>query len=538
MLLLAIEHIGEAKAFIDYFHAKKVGDIYTSDGIVIYVNHGKGGLSLALNLARLYERFLPSLTILFGTAGNLADLKIGEVVIIEKVKLLDSSLNPVFNPIELNNANGFKNIDCVTIFGNYAFNRDLSCFAQCIDMEAYFFAKALKELHIKGLIIKLISDNNDGKFTQQTILNYAQAIESVELFKKIANNDLSEIFIHTHITDLKVLFGLKRLFDQKRYTFTMRQNIYKKILINTAKIVKKPFKLKKIFCEQSIQNTCGIKINDYVSYFHNLKDKCALILANKKGELLRKTPNYYTPTSTYGYSILLSYNCIYDCSYCFLKGYFKTFNPVIFKNTEDFFKAIERTVSSDKLRPLYFYLGTFSDPIALSVFDNSYIEFAKFFENIDAILEIRTKSAKVEKLLLEGPLKNTIIAFSLSPQSVIDKFEPYTPSLKRRLKAIKLLDEAGFNIGIRFDPFFIGLDSEYRDLVEFLNQIDHLHSIEIGVLRFSKNEYKIFLRKNPAVLKDLILDKDIYMHNVSRLKQTVEMLFSNFKDKIYYNMLF
>ncbi len=540
MLLLAIEHIGEAQAFIDHFQAKKDSGVFVSDGIVIYVNFGKGGLSLALSLARLYERFLPSLTILFGTAGNLSNLKIGEVVIIEKTKLLDSSLNPVFNPIELNKASGFKNVDCVTVLGNYALNKDLSYFADCIDMEAYFFAKALKELQIKGLIIKLISDNNDKKITKQTKIDYTQAIESIELFKTIANNGLSEIFIHTHFTDLKVLFGLAKLFSQKHYTFTMRQNMYKKIVINTAKIVKKPFKLKYVFCENSIQEigTCGIKINDYVSFFHNLKDKCALIFASKKGELLRKTPNHYTPSSTYGYSILYSYNCIYDCSYCFLKGYFKTFNPVIFKNIHDFFKAIEKTVDEDRLRPLYFYLSTFSDPIALSVFDDSYIKFAKFFENIDAILEIRTKSAKVEKLLAQKPFKNTIIAFSLSPQSIIDKYEPYAPSLKRRIKAIKLLDEAGFNIGIRFDPFFLSYANEYLEWEIFLHQIKHLHSIEIGVLRFSKNEYKTFLRKNPVLLSNVILDKDTYRYNISNLKQTVETLFFNFKDKIYYNMLF
>lgn len=537
MLLLACEHLGEANAFIEYYKAKKKHDVFIADGIVIYVNYGKGGISLSLNIAKLNQQFKPQLCVLFGTAGNLSNLKIGDIVIVHKVKLLDASLNPILNPISLNYAREFKSVDCISVFGNYALNKKLNHFADCIDKESYLFAKATNELDTNGLIIRLISDNNE-EFSKKVQIDYSKAVAAVNIFKQIANDQLTEIFLKTHISDLKILFGLKKLFDKKHLTFTMRQNVYKKIIINTSKITKAPFKLKYILCEQYIKRNCFAKIDDYTSYFHNLKDKCAIIFANKKGEFLRKTPDHYTPINTYGYSILQSYNCIYDCSYCFLKGYFKTFNPVIFKNTKDFFNAILQTINKETIRPLYFYLGTFSDPIALSVFDNSYIEFAKLFENLDAILEIRTKSAMIGDLLKEKPFKNTIIAYSLSPQVAIDKFEHFTPSLKRRLDAIKLLDEAGFNIGIRFDPFFINYSSEYKDLVPFLNEIEHLHSIEIGVLRFSKKEYKAFLHNNPAILSGLTLRGSIHLQgSIESITQTVETLFYDFKDKIYYNML-
>jgi len=536
MLLLAFEHLGEAKPFLEHFNTQKAHDIFYSDGIVIYVNYGKGGLSLAVNIARLNEQVKPELCVLFGLAGNLSNLNIGEVVVVNKIKLLDTSLNPIFNPIEINSINGFKNVDCLSILGNYALGKDLSLFADCIDMEAYFFAKALNTLNIKGFIIKLISDNN-RQFSKETEFDYSKAIKVIDLLKQIANNNLTEIFVNTSIADLNILFGLKKLFEQKHYTFTMRQNVYKKIKINTAQNSKKPFKLKYVLCEKSLNLKCGKKINDYVSYFHNLKDKCALIYATKKGEFLRKTPKSYTPTNTYGYSIIQSYNCIYDCSYCFLKGYFKTFNPVIFKNIDGYFEAIKKTIKKDKLRPLYFYLGTFSDPIALSVFDVSYIEFARFFEGLDAILEIRTKSVLIDKLLKEKPFKNTVIAYSLAPQSIIDKFEHYTPSLTRRINAIKLLDQAGFNIGIRFDPFFASHIADYKVFISTLSAIKHLHSIEIGMLRFSKNEYKAFLAKNPCILSNLVLKDSMYVQSSANVKTLINDLFYNFKDKIYYNMV-
>ncbi|OSS42751.1 hypothetical protein DESAMIL20_371 [Desulfurella amilsii] len=537
MLLLAFEHLGEAKLFIEHFDAQKRHSVFCADGIVIYVNYGKGGLSLALNIAKLNEQLKPQLCVLFGLAGNLASLKIGEVVVVNKVKLLDSSLDPILNPVEINSIDGFKNVDCLSVLGNYAFDKNLSYLADCIDMEAYFFAKALNELGINGFIIKLISDNNN-QFSKEFKFDYSKVVKILELLKQIANNNLTEIFLNTAIANVNVLFNLKKLFEKKRYTFTMRQNVYKKIKINTAKNIKKPFKLKYILCEKPLKGDCDKKINDYVSYFHNLKDKCALIYATKKGEFLRKTPDNYTPANTYGYSIIQSYNCMYDCSYCFLKGYFKTFNPVIFKNIKDYFCAIKKTLKNDKLRPLYFYLGTFSDPVALSIFDASYIKFARFFEELDAILEIRTKSVMIDKLLKEKPFKNTIIAFSLTPQNVIDKFEPYTPSLVRRLNAIKLLDQAGFNIGIRFDPFFVDNADDYKDFINALNEIKHLHSIEIGLLRFSKNEYKVFLTKNPGILSNLVLKDDMYIQSSQKnIKTLVNNLLCNFKDKIYYNMI-
>jgi spore photoproduct lyase len=537
MLLLAFEHLGEAKPFLEHFRAKKSYGIFFVKDIAIYVNYGKGGLSLALNLARLSEQLKPQLCVLFGLAGNLSNLNIGEIVVVNKVKLLDTSLNPVLNPIEINSINGFKNVDCLSVLGNYAFGKDLSLFADCIDMEAYFFAKALNELNLKGFIIKLISDNN-SPFLKETEFDYSKAIKVIDLLKQIANNNLTEIFVNTLISDLNILFGLKKLFEKKHYTFTMRQNVYKKIKINTSQNTKKPFKLRYILCEKSLNLKCDKKMDDYASYFHNLKDKCALIYARKKGEFLRRTPKSYTPTNTYGYSIIQSYNCIYDCSYCFLKGYFKTFNPVIFKNIEDYFEAIKKTIKDDKLRPLYFYLGTFSDPLALSVFDSSYIEFARFFEVLDAILEIRTKSVLVDKLLKEKSFKNTVIAYSLAPQSIIDKFEHYTPSLARRLNAIKLLDQAGFNIGIRFDPFFANHISDYKVFIGILSTIKHLHSIEIGLLRFSKNEYKAFLAKNPHILSNLTLKDSMYVQSsTNNIKTLINDLFYNFKDKIYYNMI-
>ncbi|HHS48469.1 MAG TPA: hypothetical protein ENM99_01195, partial [Desulfurella acetivorans] len=371
MLLLAFEHLGEAKPFLDHFNAQKAHGIYFSDGTAIYVNYGKGGLSLALNIARLSEQLKPELCVLFGLAGNLSNLNIGEVVVVNKVKLLDSSLNPILNPIEINSIKGFKNVDCLSVLGNYAFGKNLSLFADCIDMESYFFGKALNTLNIKGFIVKLISDNNKW-FSKETEFDYSNAIKVINLLKQIANNNLAEIFTSTSISDLNILISLKKLFEKKRYTFTMRQNVYKKIKINTAKNIKTPFKLKYVLCEKPLKIKCDKKIDDYISYFHNLKDKCALIYAKKKGEFLRKTPKSYTPNNTYGYSIIQSYNCVYDCSYCFLKGYFKTFNPVIFKNIKDYFDAIKKTIKDDKLRPLYFYLGTFSDPVALSIFDSSY----------------------------------------------------------------------------------------------------------------------------------------------------------------------
>ena len=538
MIFLASEHKGEIEPLFDYFTFRKQSDYYIYENLILYINHGKGGLQLAFKSVDISQRLDISIAMLFGYGGCVSGCNVGEVVSVSKVKLMDnSSLKPVFNPVKTRRVEGFRGVELITLLGGFNFDNEyLKLFGDLVDEEAYFFVKAFKTIDKPCFVFKLVSDVN----TRESVLSVSRkgfSIERFVEFLKVAlwlerDELIREVFINTGITDRVILEGLKKLIEKKHYTFTERQNLYKRLMINREKPSGKPFKLGAVFLEEGADRaflSLNLKkksylIGDYTPYFHNLKDRVAVILANKKGELLRKTPDGYTPAGTSGYSILASYNCIYDCSYCFLKGYFKSFNPVVFANIADYFRALEDIIKTDTKRPLYFYLSTFSDPVALSVYGNFVEQFIWFFENIDddeVILEIRTKSVRIEKLLELKPPKNVIFAFSLSPQSVIERYEFFTPSLASRIKAIKKLDSKGFKVGVRFDPVFIDKIEDYKPIIEFVNTIKNLHSVEVGFLRFDKNDYKNMLDKSPSVLRGLEFTRGMYRYPDSRIRDAV-----------------
>ncbi len=540
MIFLASEHRGEIEPLLKQFPFEKREDHYIYDNLILYINHGKGALQLAFKSVEISVRYGVDIALLFGLAGSVSDFSIGDLVSVSKVKLLDGSLNPVYNPIELSTVKDLKSAELVTLLAGFNFDNDyLELFGDAVDREAYFFARAFKGLDRPCFVFKAISDKND----RDSVFSFkgVDIGEFVELLKLIMWIDrdeiIREIFVSTGFVDEKLLNGLKRLIQKRKYTFTQRQFLYKRLKINGSKCEKKAFKAKAVFLEKGVK-TERVKfktnkiyeIRDYVPVFHNLKDRMAIVYSNKKGELLRKTPSNYTPNGGYGYSILANYNCIYDCAYCFLKGYFKSFNPVVFLNFEDYFKAIDEVIKKDKVRPLYFYAGTFSDPLALSFANDFLAGLIEYFSRLDddVFLEIRTKSDRVKEFLDLEPYKNVIFAFSLSPESVIKRYEYFTPSLERRKRAIKKLDEAGFNIGVRFDPIIVDYLDDYNVLLDFVKSIKHLHSVEVGFLRFDKNDYKNILNKVPCVLKGLEFDRGMYRYN----REKIDRALAFFKTKL------
>ncbi len=548
MLFLASEHLKEIKPLIELLSLKKEGELFVGDNIAVFVNYGKGGLRLGFKTAYYLSKGDFSFALLVGFSGSLDySLNKGDFVFLKSVKLLDKGLNPVYNPIDLVCPLEYLSRDGITVMDRLCFDRDLGVFGDLIDKESYFFAASSKSANIQPLVLRIVSDYNK-KDDIDDVYNFTYDVKGlIKIIDELKSTSKSaEVFLGINFLSSKAK-KIERLASKKRLTFTQRQNLYKRIRINSSKCQPKPFNLKVVFLEKGIKrerislrldNFKVKEIDDYVGYFHNAKDRSVVIFANKKGEFLRETPDNYTPDGSKGYSILSAYNCIYDCAYCFLKGYFRSFNPIVFLNFEDYFDAILNIAKKDKRRPLYFYLGTFFDPLALDFLSNQLDEFLKFFLNLEdgLILEVRTKSASVDRIVNNfKPSDNVIFAFSLSPNAVIKRYEFYTPSLKRRLKALKKLSENGFKVGVRFDPIIAEFFEDYIKIADEIKDLKNLHSVEIGFLRFDKEDFKRMLKKNPCVLKGLVLEKSMYRYPSDIRKRIVE----EFKKKgfdFYLNM--
>ncbi|MDD0852003.1 radical SAM protein [Halobacteriovorax sp. GB3] len=230
------------------------------------------------------------------------------------------------------------------------------------------------------------------------------------------------------------------------------------------------------------------------------RDNLNLFLGTKKGKLVKEAPDAYGLSGDPHYYFIHAYNCIYECNYCYLQGYFHSPDIVLFLNHEEIANEIEaiakEQIEKNPTTTPWFHAGEFSDSLALSHITGELPFYFEVFKNLpQGKLEFRTKSANVKNLLELSPLPNVITSFSLSPADKIKKNDLKTPSLKARLSAISKLAKHGHPIGIHFDPVIYDHDfkEKYTNLLKDLTQAISANEIEyisIGVVRFTKDVYQ------------------------------------------------
>lgn len=294
---------------------------------------------------------------------------------------------------------------------------------------------------------------------------------------------------------------------------------------------------------QKFKNYEIIYIKNYKNIFdkstpNNISLKPSFVVAKLNSSAITKAPDGYGHNNKQAYFLKTSLNCIFDCSYCFLKWAFKNDIPVYFVNYEEIKNSIKLKVKSIKLNKdstsiinndyelklkqdidykdkIWFYSSDYSDILwmdGISWFLENFVPFFEQFENV--MMEVRTKSANIKPILdLWFVPSNTEFAFSLNPQELIEKYEFWTSSLDDRIKAINILLEKGYKVGLRFLPLLPVKNYEkiYTDFVNYIkNQIDYkkISSTFVSGLLYTKQDYKNILKKYPNLDILYMLDED------------------------------
>lgn len=236
--------------------------------------------------------------------------------------------------------------------------------------------------------------------------------------------------------------------------------------------------------------------------FRDQKNNPALILANKVGKRVLPTPPDYHIGGRHNYYFSHMLNCVYDCRYCFLQGMYRSANYVVFVNFEDFFDDIAEVAESLNENS-WFFSGYDCDSLALEPMTQFVDYCLNFFEPLSqANLELRTKSTQIRKLLKRQPLENCVVAMSLSPEPIIAAEEHRTPSLEKRIAALKELQRAGWRIGLRFDPliYATNFNELYGSLLsKTFKELDvtKIHSVSLGPFRLPKPFFKRMVKIYP-----------------------------------------
>ena len=240
----------------------------------------------------------------------------------------------------------------------------------------------------------------------------------------------------------------------------------------------------------------GAIFNKRDQNFKLQKRNPALILARKYNGFVLPVPDGFGLSDHNNFYFSHMYNCIYDCRYCFLQGLYSSANYVLFVNYEDFSTQIEATIAAHKGKNVAFFSGYDCDSLALENITNftSFI-LPLFKKNPTALLELRTKSIQLKPMIISDVLKNCVIAYSLIPDAISKHLDIKTPSIDRRIHAMKKLAAKGWKLGLRFDPLIHGEDwrNLYKGLIDrIFSEIpeDSIHSISFGALRFPKAMFK------------------------------------------------
>lgn len=232
-----------------------------------------------------------------------------------------------------------------------------------------------------------------------------------------------------------------------------------------------------------------------------------LILAAKEGTLFYEgAPVCQDFGNENFYYCSTMMNCVFDCSYCYLKGMYPSGHLVVFVNLEDYFEALDDFLLE---KSMYLCVSYDADLLALESlcgYGRLWAEYASTRENLK--IEIRTKSANPR--MWEGIPRagNVIYAFTLAPQQMIDACEQGTPSAGARIACALEGLALGFPVRLCFDPMLY-LPTWRQDYEELLAELDAafsrkgmsmqaLSDVSVGTFRISQDYMKKIRRTLPG----------------------------------------
>ncbi|MCB1145960.1 MAG: hypothetical protein KDK38_04105 [Leptospiraceae bacterium] len=281
-------------------------------------------------------------------------------------------------------------------------------------------------------------------------------------------------------------------------------------------------RIKRIIVENQVKDSSYVKnildkmkhreivfIDNYTDWFGRYhkpyldkRNNLQLFLARKQGKTVKPAPEAYGVSGEPHYYFVHAYNCIYECEYCYLQGYFRSPDLVLFTNHDeirDSMTEIARSFNSN----VWFHAGEFSDSLALSHITEEWAEYSNWLQqHPNAKIELRTKSANLRGLKNVNPHENLIISYSIAPEDQVSRYDHSASALDARLRALQKLYQRGFKLGLHCDPVIYNpkVFENYRNLFLKIKHFLPLETIEylsIGMVRFAKDTFSALNQNYP-----------------------------------------
>jgi spore photoproduct lyase len=254
---------------------------------------------------------------------------------------------------------------------------------------------------------------------------------------------------------------------------------------------------------QLIENHQALGLN-HLSTNHRFKqEKRGLILAYKKGELVKQVQRDLFRSIPNEYYIIHSLGCPSDCQYCFLFDYLTHQMPTLFVNIDEILQSVQEVIESKPDEKLTFHAGEFSDALAydhITDLSKPLVELFSRYNN--AYLELRTKSDNIKNLLGLNHKGKSIVSWTFSPQRVVQLFEYQTATTEERIEAARVCQQEGYPVALRFDPIirYPGWQNGYHELIDRIAErldSDLIFDCQVGVFRYTPALWRVIRERFP-----------------------------------------
>ncbi len=230
--------------------------------------------------------------------------------------------------------------------------------------------------------------------------------------------------------------------------------------------------------------------------------KQVLFLTRNRGAFIKGCPG----TREYvccDYQILhVGTYCSMDCSYCIMQSYFHP--PVLqfFVNHEDLLTELDKLFARNKICRIG--TGEFTDSLIWDIWTDLSVQLVPAFaRQRQAVLELKTKTTRVDKLKTLRHNRKTIVAWSLNTDRIIHEEERGTASLEARIRAAARCQRWGYPLAFHFDPMVLyeKCEADYRKAVAAV--FEHVSAaniawISLGAFRFTPPLKSIVQNRFPA----------------------------------------
>ena len=236
-------------------------------------------------------------------------------------------------------------------------------------------------------------------------------------------------------------------------------------------------------------------------------------------------------------------NCGYQCSYCSIQSFFSD-HQVFFDPS--FAEKLDRLELDEKQT---YHIGTGQSSDSL-MWGNSHgvldalIRFARNHPNV--ILEMKTKSANITRLLDSELPPNLICTWSLNPQVIIDHEEHGSAPLAKRLESAQRLAQQGTLVGFHFHPLIHYSDwrRDYGEIFHHLQQEfipSQVAMVSFGTLTFTKSVIRKIRERGGSnqILKMPLVESDGKLSYPDEIKQQLfSFAYRSFSDRWHQSVFF